>query len=376
MRPPIETPNTCAAPPPIASRTAMASSAICSTVQGSSGTLLLPTPRLSNATTRRWAARPGRIRCHMSAVSRSPWISSSGGSPAPVSSHHSEASRESTIGTRTILRCGRVATVAAVPVDISEILDDLRAEHADLDALATGADLSAPTPAEGWTVGDTVGHLWFFDREATRALTVPDQFIASVQQALTSPVDFMSRTQEEPRALGDRLPDVWRDTRADLLAALSAADPTAKVPWYGPPMSPASFATARLMEYWAHGQDIADGLGVSRTPTARLRHICHLGVRTRGFSYAVRGRQAPAGDVRVAWTAPDGSTWQWGDAAAADKVEGTALDFCLVVTQRRKVQDTALQVTGADAAQWMSLAQAFAGGPTLTDPARAGLPVR
>jgi len=45
-----------------------------------------------------------------------------------------------------------------VPVDITEILDDLRAEHADLDALATGADLSTATPADGWTVGDTVGH--------------------------------------------------------------------------------------------------------------------------------------------------------------------------------------------------------------------------
>jgi uncharacterized protein (TIGR03084 family) len=197
-----------------------------------------------------------------------------------------------------------------------------------------------------------------------------------VQQALTSPTEFMARTQDEPRALGDRLPDVWRQTRAELLAALSAADPAAKVPWYGPPMSPSSFATARLMEYWAHGQDIADGLGVARTPTARLRHICHLGVRTRGFSYAVRGRQPPAGDVRVVLTAPDGETWQWGDPAAADKVEGSALDFCLVVTQRRNVADTALRVSGDDAAEWMSLAQAFAGPPTLTDPRRAGLPTR
>jgi uncharacterized protein (TIGR03084 family) len=267
-----------------------------------------------------------------------------------------------------------VATVAAVAVDITAILDDLRAEHADLDALASGADLSAATPAQGWTVGDTVGHLWFFDREATRALTAPDEFTSSVQQALTSPAEFMARTQDEPRALGERLPQVWRETRASLLAALSAADPAAKVPWYGPPMSPASFATARLMEYWAHGQDIADGLGATRTPTARLRHICHLGVRTRGFSYAVRGRQAPAGDVQVALTAPDGSTWRWGDPTSADKVEGTALDFCLVVTQRRKLEDTALRVTGDDGAEWMSLAQAFAGPPTLTDPQRAGLP--
>jgi uncharacterized protein (TIGR03084 family) len=274
------------------------------------------------------------------------------------------------------VRAAWVATVAAVPVDITEILDDLRAEHADLDALVAGADLSAETPAESWTVGDTVGHLWFFDREATRALTTPDEFTAGVQQAMESPEEFLARPQKDARALGDRLPEVSRETRAELLAALSAADPASKVPWYGPPMSPASFATARLMEYWAHGQDIADGLGATRTPTARLRHICHLGVRTRGFSYAVRGRQAPAGDVHVLLTAPDGSTWQWGDESAADKVDGSALDFCLVVTQRRTLEDTALRVTGDDAAEWMSLAQAFAGPPTLTDPQRAGLPTR
>jgi uncharacterized protein (TIGR03084 family) len=269
-----------------------------------------------------------------------------------------------------------VATVAAVPVDIRQILDDLRAEHADLDALVANADLATPTPAEGWTVGDTVGHLWFFDREATRALTVPDEFMASVQEALASPEEFMARPEKAARELGDRLPDVWRETRADLLAALTAADPAAKVPWYGPPMSPASFATARLMEYWAHGQDIADGLGVTRTPSARLRHICHLGVRTRGFSYAVHGRQAPDGDVRVVLTAPDRATWEWGNAASADKVEGSALDFCLVVTQRRTLDDTALQVTGDGAKQWMSIAQAFAGQPTITDPSRAGLPAQ
>jgi uncharacterized protein (TIGR03084 family) len=124
------------------------------------------------------------------------------------------------------------------------------------------------------------------------------------------------------------------------------------------------------MEYWAHGQDIADGLGVRRDPTARLRHICHLGVRTRGFSYAVRGRTAPDADVRVELTGPDGDAWTWGDAAAEDRVSGAAEDFALVVTQRRLVDDTGLVVQGDAAREWLSLAQAFAGGPTTTDPTR------
>lgn len=254
------------------------------------------------------------------------------------------------------------------------LLDDLAAEHADVDALTADVDLSRDTPAAGWTIGDTVAHLWFFDREATTALVNPDEFAAILDQAINSPDAYMARTLNEGKELGGELPAVWRRTRSDLLAALRATPPTTKVPWFGPPMSPASFATARLMEYWAHGQDIADALGVARQPTDRLRHICHLGVRTRGFSYVIHGMTAPEADVYVELTGPGGDTWTWGDAQSADRVVGTALDFCLVVTQRRLAADTELTVSGPVATEWMSIAQAFAGGPTLTDKTREGLP--
>jgi uncharacterized protein (TIGR03084 family) len=127
------------------------------------------------------------------------------------------------------------------------------------------------------------------------------------------------------------------------------------------------------METWAHGQDIADALGVTRTPTDRLRHIAHLGVSTRQFSYAVRGEQAPEADVFVSLTAPSGAEWTWGESDAADSVRGPALDFCLRVTQRRVLEDLDLQVTGPAATEWMAIAQAFAGGPTTTDESRRGL---
>lgn len=261
-----------------------------------------------------------------------------------------------------------------MPPDMDALLTDLRAEHEDLDALVTGADLGLPSAAAGWTVGDCLGHLWFFDREATKALVDPDGFRAGLEQVASDPERYMASTLDEARSLGDGLRVEARRTRADLLDALRAADPGAKVPWYGPPMSPASFATARLMEYWAHGQDVADGLGVRRTPTNRLRHICHLGVRTRGFSYAVRGLAPPERDVHVALTAPEGGeVWTWGDPGAEDRVEGSASDFCLVVTQRRFLDDTGLRVMGEAAREWMQIAQAFAGGPTTTDAARAGL---
>jgi uncharacterized protein (TIGR03084 family) len=126
-------------------------------------------------------------------------------------------------------------------------------------------------------------------------------------------------------------------------------------------MSPASFATARLMEYWAHGQDVADALQVQRPPTSRLRHICHLGVRTRGFAYVNRGLAPPDVPVAVELTAPDGTTWSFGEGE--QRVTGPALDFCLLVTQRRHPDDLALVATGPVATQWLSVAQAFAGLP-------------
>jgi len=50
-------------------------------------------------------------------------------------------------------------------------------------------------------------------------------------------------------------------------------------------------------------------------------------------------------------------------AGAADRVTGTALDFCLVVTQRRHPADTGLVASGPAAEGWIAIAQAFAGPP-------------
>ncbi|HEY7626367.1 MAG TPA: TIGR03084 family metal-binding protein, partial [Ilumatobacteraceae bacterium] len=154
----------------------------------------------------------------------------------------------------------------------------------------------------------------------------------------------------------------WREDRARLLEVAATVDPSTRIVWYGPPMGARSFITARLMETWAHGQDVADALGVVRTPTARLRHVAHLGVRARPFSYAVNERPMPEVDVAVRLTAPDGDQWEWGTPDAPAVVSGPALDFCLVVTQRRHVSDTALEMRGQAATEWMSIAQAFAGG--------------
>ncbi len=246
---------------------------------------------------------------------------------------------------------------------LAALLADLEAEHQDLRGWVAQSDLDLAVPSEPWDVRDVVSHLLVGDRKAALAATDPEAFSAELPTVLADPVAFLDGWLEAGRGLTrDALEDLWGKEFRALLGALAGLPEGVKVPWYGPPMSPVSSATARLMEYWAHGQDVVDALGAQRTSTARLKHIAHLGVRTRGFSYAVRGMPVPEGEVRVTLQAPDGSTWEWGEGA--DAVEGSAEDFCLRVTQRRHRQDTGLVATGPLADDWLDHAQCFAGLPT------------
>lgn len=245
---------------------------------------------------------------------------------------------------------------------LTDLLDDLRAEQADLRGLVADADLDTPTPAQGWDVRDAIAHLAGTDVEALTAATRPEEFVAGLTEVAKDIEGFLTGQLTARRGLGrEQLLRDWQSGFDAMVEAFATLPPGTKVPWYGPPMSPASFATARLMEYWAHGQDVADALGVRRTPTARLRHICHLGVRTRGFSYVNRGLQPPDVPVAVVLTAPDGSTWTFGEGD--QRVTGPAEDFCLLVTQRRHRDDLALRAEGSAAEEWLGIAQCFAGPP-------------
>jgi uncharacterized protein (TIGR03084 family) len=260
----------------------------------------------------------------------------------------------------------RVSCQASRMADsMGAICDDLAAEHDALDALVaplSEAEWKRDTPAVGWTIQDQIGHLAYFDGTATLALVDPDAFNASVE-GLLAHLDEGDPTLREARAMrGGELLERWRAGRATLLDELRGTDPKARVPWYGPPMSAVSFATARLMETWAHGQDVVDALGSRREPSDRLRHVAHIGVRARPFSYVTNARAVPDGEVRVELRAPSGEVWTWNESAT-DRVTGDALDFCLVVTQRRHVDDTNLVVEGPLAADWIAIAQAFAGPP-------------
>jgi len=244
---------------------------------------------------------------------------------------------------------------------------DLRAESDELDALV--ADLgparwAEPTPAAGWTIAHQIAHLLWTDRVALTAVTDEAGFAAVLADASKDPLGFVDAAAEElaTTAPGRLLAD-WRDTRARLHDELLAVDEGRKLPWFGPPMSAPSMATARLMETWAHGLDVADALGVHRPATARLRSVAHIGLRTRDFAFSVNGLTPPAEEFRVELRAPDASTWSWGPEDAAQRVRGSAEDFCMLVTQRRSPSSLDVTAEGEDAARWLGIAQAFAGPP-------------
>jgi len=254
-----------------------------------------------------------------------------------------------------------------MPVSMHALADDLAAESADLRALLvplSEQDWRRDTPAAGWTIADQVSHLAYFDDVAVQSAVRPDEF-ESERARIEADGGI------DPDSIAARFRDVsgtamlaWYDEARDrLLVTFRSLDPKARVPWFGPAMSAASSLTARIMETWAHGQDVADTLGATREPSARLRHVAHIGVGARAFSYHANSRELPDAPIRVELTAPDGETWAWGPEDAADRVTGPALAFCLAVTQRRHRDDVDLQITGPAATEWMSFAQAFAGDP-------------
>ena len=250
---------------------------------------------------------------------------------------------------------------------LPDLLRDLSAETDVVLEMVSGLDSAGwdrATPAQGWAIRDQISHLAYFDECATMSVRHPARFRAEADKLVALGDDFPDQVAERYRKMPPAELLAWFcSVRTDLVHTFSDLNPRVRLPWYGPDMSAASSITARIMETWAHGQDIADALGLTRSPTARLRHVAHLGVSTFAFAHTLRGVAAPETAVRVELMAEDGALWTWGPEEAEDVVRGPALDFCLVVTQRRHVDDTSLKVSGAVAQEWIALAQAFAGAP-------------
>jgi uncharacterized protein (TIGR03084 family) len=250
---------------------------------------------------------------------------------------------------------------------LGAVIADLSAEGVDLDALvsADGVDLDLETPSPGWTVAHQIAHLHWTDELTILACRSPAEFAKVRVQLLASPLD---EGIEAGVAEGLQVPTTdllasWRTGRAEVLMALGDVPPGTRLEWIGPPMGAGTMASARIMETWAHGLDIAEALGVDREPTDRIRHVADLGVRTRDHGFRVHGLPAPESEFRVELTAPSGCEWVWGPDSADQEVTGPAVDFALLVTQRRHPDDLSLKAIGPDAEQWLTIAQAFAGAP-------------
>ena len=248
---------------------------------------------------------------------------------------------------------------------LAEVLADLAAEGDRLEALVAPLDEQAwrtPTPAPGWTVAHQVAHLAWTDETAVAAATDQQAWDALVLAALANPEGFAD--EEAARGATATSAEIlarWRSSRRRLAETLAALPDGTRLPWYGPPMSATSMATARFMETWAHARDVADALGVTLPADDGVRHVVHLGVRTRDFAFGSRGLDAPDEEFRVSLRLPGGSTAEHGPPAAAQTVTGSAYDFALLVTQRVHRDDTDLEAVGEDANAWLDVAQAFAG---------------
>ena len=252
---------------------------------------------------------------------------------------------------------------------LDDLLGDLDAESDRLRAAVVPLDddgWHTPTPATGWDVATQIAHLTWTDEAAVQAARAAkgdtQEWDGIVLAALEDPDGF---ADTGARAVAEALPEDlvarWDAARAALVDALRAAD--GKLPWFGPPMSPTSMATARLMETWAHGLDVYEALGVEPVVTDAVRHVCHLGIRTRDWAFRTHGLEPPAEELRVELVGPGGETWSWGPEDAAQSVTGSAYDFARLATQRVNRADTGLVAVGADADTWLDIAQAFAGPP-------------
>lgn len=247
-----------------------------------------------------------------------------------------------------------------------DFLAESQALH-DLVANLTDEEMAERTAFKGWTINNVVGHLYMWNwaadlsRRDTQGFRDFQEEIARQLGAKGRMLDFEARWRNRLR--GRALVEAWRKNFEEVAQGFADADPKARVPWAGPDMSVRSSITARLMETWAHGQEVYDQLGEVRINADRIRNIVVLGVNTYGWTFQVREETPPQPVPFLRLIAPSGEIWEYGEASDEERIDGLAEEFCQVVTQVRNIADTSLEVTGDNAANWMSKAQCFAGPP-------------
>jgi uncharacterized protein (TIGR03084 family) len=240
------------------------------------------------------------------------------------------------------------------------VFDDLVAEQDGLDAILGGlheADWAVPSAAAGWTVADVVLHLAQTEEAVTASAAGADLAVRSPDGATVDEV--MDRLVRAERAAPAAVLQRWRTARRAAVAALRAADPHQPLAWAAAPLKPATLATTRLAEHWAHGLDITGPLGVTFPDTARLRHIAWLAYRTLPYAFVLAGEEPR--NVFCALTAPDGTaTWRFGAPEADSAITGPVGAFCRVAAQRLTPGDSGLFATGPHGAAALSLLRTYA----------------
>jgi len=251
-------------------------------------------------------------------------------------------------------------------------LDESEALYALIKDLDDEA-LTMETAFKGWTINDVIGHLHMWNHLADLSLEGEGKFaelFSGFVEHMAAGGSFNSFELDWREGLNGRaLVAEWRDYFRAMAKRFGAADPKARVEWAGPSMSVRSSITARLMETWAHGQEVYDLLGLRRENQDHIQNIVILGLNTFGFCFQNRKMDVPEPRPFLKLTAPSGAEWTFGERSEAEVIEGLAEEFCQVVTQTRNIADTDLAVTGKTAAAWMEIAQCFAGAPeTPPDP--------
>ena len=247
--------------------------------------------------------------------------------------------------------------------EAQDFLDESRSLEAMIADLSD-EQLAAPTAFKDWSINRVIRHLHMWNYSAHMGLIDPDGFdvfFAKIAKGMAG--SSMGEVEAEWCPLeGRALVEAWSEYLDPMTKAFADADPKVRVKWAGPSMSARSSISARLMETWAHGQEVYDLLGKVRANTDRIRSIVVLGVNAYGWTFKVNGREAPQPMPQLVLTAPSGDVWTYGEPGD-DRVEGAAEEFCQVVTQTRNILDTSLQTTGPNAAEFMRIAQCFAGPP-------------
>ena len=246
------------------------------------------------------------------------------------------------------------------------IFDDLGAEQERLEKILLGLDEAqwmSASGAPGWTIADVVLHL-AQSEDAVLATATHGR----LRGGLGAPVlGRAGETMDERAAEAVRMEraapaevfERWQRARRAALAALTAADPDQPVEWMVGALKPATLATTRLAEHWAHGLDITGPLGADFPDTGRLRHIAWLAHRTLPYALGVAGE--PPATVRVEVTGPDGAEmWRFGPAEAESAITGAAGEFCRVAVRRLDPARTGLRASGPHGATALRLVRTYA----------------